>query len=1239
MKDKLLNLLKKSISWLESLHYKYSKENKEDLGYSSLSPTENGDENGHYSKAILWALKNRKQEDIKNIALTGPYGSGKSSILKTFQKNYKGNDLKFLNISLATFKEEKPEFDSNGNEIKVDKTDLLRLIEISILEQIFYHEEDSKIPDSRFKKIKSYSQKKLIFISICYSLFILALYNYFNNYFIQSIFKDNPISVKIIDVIHYGGIIIIALGIFFIIMKSVRIISSITVNKLVVQNAEIGMGENNSKSILNHHIDELLYFFSIRPYNVVIIEDLDRFQETEIFTKLREVNLLLNHSEKTKRKEIVFLYAVRDDMFTDKDRTKFFDFIIPVIPVINSSNSNEILLKKKNQFKFLLSDNLIEDVSFFIDDMRLLHNITNEFYLYKEKLNENLNQDKLFGIITYKNIYPNDFMKFSYNEGSLYRIFNSKLVYLKKIVFEIESEIEIIKNQIIEYENLYINNISDLRMFYVIRIIEKLPGFKSFIVNSETLTLNEIIEDDYFEYLKSNSYSYNQMIYNTYYSSLDTRIEVGNVKISEIESLVDSSKSYDNRENEINDIKNGKINSLKEKIQELENKKQQTRNFKIAQLLKSNNSVEIEIDESLNRSLILILLRNGYISEDYIDYISLFHEESISRSDYQFHISLKNQTKLPLDYKLFKIDKLIPKINILDFETEFILNYSLLDYLLNNSTLYKSQIDAVFSKLKDESEISIEFIYNYYDSSENLLNFIEILSEKWNNIWNFIGNDKIISESNKENFFKSIIEYSDIKSISSISNKSNLTSLILSNPSFLSITENHTKLKNIIKELNLKFKQIDFKNSKVEMLDYIYENNYYEINAEMITSITQKYGVFNQVKFDNSNYTMIKNSNANRLIEKIDNDINDYIKNTYLKIPTNINEEEEHLVQLLNNNKLSIENKESVIKQVVTKISKLSTITDNNLNAILLNENKLIATWENLLYNYNNQEIILKEDEEETEKEISKSCIEFINIIENAEELSINKILKEVNIYGVFWKKIIQSDEIDDEAYDFITKSSSWWYNDLNFPELSENKIKSLIKNTCINPIAISYIALKENFNGLNIALFEKRKTEYFKIIDEITFDSSDIELILKSQILNNSEKSQILNLCSDEIVITNNNLILLSTIILNDNSFIVKDTILDSMLSNNSVSIINRLKLFIKNSNKYDFTFIKSFLSSLGGNYLWINDTSSKAKLPKNIENLQLLNILTKKNYISSITERDSDYMVNHKRKLKNGY
>ncbi len=74
--------------------------------YHSLSPINNADPEKHYISALAWALKNRKKEDIKNIALTGPYGSGKSSILKTFISSNVDKSLHFLPISLATFKEE-----------------------------------------------------------------------------------------------------------------------------------------------------------------------------------------------------------------------------------------------------------------------------------------------------------------------------------------------------------------------------------------------------------------------------------------------------------------------------------------------------------------------------------------------------------------------------------------------------------------------------------------------------------------------------------------------------------------------------------------------------------------------------------------------------------------------------------------------------------------------------------------------------------------------------------------------------------------------------------------------------------------------------------------------------------------------------------------------------------------------------------------------------------------------------
>ncbi|MEN2416432.1 YobI family P-loop NTPase [Flavobacterium mesophilum] len=1232
MRKKILNKLEQIINWLERLHNKISLNDNANALYSSLSPIDNGDENGHYSKALLWALKNRKKEDIKNIALTGPYGSGKSSILKTFQKNYKGRDLKFLNISLATFAEEKPKCDKKGNKIKTDKNELLKLIEISILEQIFYHENDNKIPDSRFKKIKSYSFWQLFFYSLGYLILLISLFDYFNPYFIQSIIKDVAINNTLCDFIYYIERGIIAFGLFIIILKSSRLISSITINKLQIQNAEIGIGENLNKSILNHHIDELLYFFSARPYNVVIIEDLDRFEETEIFTKLRELNLLLNNSKKTKKKEIVFIYAIRDNMFTDKERTKFFDFIIPVIPVINSSNSNELLFKKRKSANFNLSDSLIEDMSFFIDDMRLLNNISNEFYLYKEKLNENLNQDKLFAIITYKNIYPTDFMKLSYNEGYLYDVFNSKNIYLKRVVNE--KDIEITKNNedIKYYESIYINNVKDLRRLYVSRIVEKLSGYKSFVINDETMSIEDVIKDENFEYLKNDNYKYHQMVIDAYGRD-NTRVKSLEFHFRSIEKEINPSKLFLEQETEISDIQNGKINALKSRNQELEKQKQKTRSSKIGELLRSNANSEIPINENLNKNFILTLLRNGYIGEDYIDYISLFHEESISRSDYQFHINIKNETNQSFDYKLYKIEKLITKININDFQTEYILNYNLMDFLLANVSNYTQETENIINKLKDESKVSIEFIKGYCEFSEQIKVFTNLLSNKWPNIWNFIESNPDFSNELKKAFFKNIIEYSDIKDIQEISKQSSFKQNIISNPLFLNISDNCKQLKKIIETLQISFDKIDFDNSPDEMLSFIYENSFYKINTENIISIIKKFGEFNQIEFDNANFFAIRNSKADKLIGYIEKNPNEYLEKIFFNISTNVNEDEESFIELINHKNISHKNKEFIIEQVKTKISLISKISDYNLKTLLLTKNKVIPKWENLLHTYNTQDT----DKEDLAKEIPDSIISYLNIIENAEELSKTKIPKNENnesIYKVFWKKLIQMDKIENRPYALISKSSPWWYKDLNLNILSEEKIKSLINNTCIQPVVESFNNVKEAHNGLNIYLFEKRKIEYFKILNELTFDSDDLELVLESTILNNSEKYQVLKNCPEDIIITNNNLKLLSSILIEENSFVVSDNILKSIITNNKVLVLERIKLFIKNSSKYNIEFIENFLKNLGGDYSDITDTKLKAKVPKNQENQELLSILKNKGYISSVSILDSHYRVNHKRK-----
>ena len=66
--------------------------------------------------------------DVYNIAITGPYGSGKSTVLKSLRSHF-AEKYKFLVISLASLTGERE------GELKESE---LQKVEFSILQQLFY---------------------------------------------------------------------------------------------------------------------------------------------------------------------------------------------------------------------------------------------------------------------------------------------------------------------------------------------------------------------------------------------------------------------------------------------------------------------------------------------------------------------------------------------------------------------------------------------------------------------------------------------------------------------------------------------------------------------------------------------------------------------------------------------------------------------------------------------------------------------------------------------------------------------------------------------------------------------------------------------------------------------------------------------------------------------------------------------------------------------------------------------
>lgn len=148
LRTKLAEWLISSANWLK----KRTDEERREPRFVDLAPTDQADEAGVYSGALTEATDNAR---VMNIALTGPYGSGKSSIIQSFLKKY---DRDVLQISLAAFLPDAASTAGKEGQQGTERstsTVSRQEIERSILQQMLYGADANRLPLSRFKRIQS----------------------------------------------------------------------------------------------------------------------------------------------------------------------------------------------------------------------------------------------------------------------------------------------------------------------------------------------------------------------------------------------------------------------------------------------------------------------------------------------------------------------------------------------------------------------------------------------------------------------------------------------------------------------------------------------------------------------------------------------------------------------------------------------------------------------------------------------------------------------------------------------------------------------------------------------------------------------------------------------------------------------------------------------------------------------------------------------------------------------------
>ena len=425
-----------------------------------MTPKYESSQHGRYVGRLNDALY---KQNCKNVALSGSYGSGKSSILEQFAKEAKAEGHYIAKVSLANFCTSPS---SDGSDPKLSTTALL---EREILGQLLYQGNPSKASKSSFNQVHNiplYRQiPKILSLSlVLFTAIIIAV-------LLPGVIKGdaerwfNALASMNDDSLHHClllSIVIASVAFFLSMIISACLLSSINILHLKSISAS-GLNlsldkEVGDSSYFNKYRDELIYLFEINKYDTVIFEDIDRFDDLGIFDELRKLNDLLNLAPgivgKKGNKVIRFVYAIKDSIFTfcneskgaskevlGSGRVKFFDMVISVVPFISKFNANEMAAKV---FASELKDagqtdegtrysDLLLLAAPYIADMRLMVSIRNDYLVMTQEMGSpsfgnpsalGLTCTGILAIAIYKNLYPLEYEDLRIGKGKLNELYD-----------------------------------------------------------------------------------------------------------------------------------------------------------------------------------------------------------------------------------------------------------------------------------------------------------------------------------------------------------------------------------------------------------------------------------------------------------------------------------------------------------------------------------------------------------------------------------------------------------------------------------------------------------------------------------------------------------------------------------------------------------------------------------------------------------------------------------------------
>jgi hypothetical protein len=383
-----------------------------------------------------------------SIALTGSYGSGKSSVLRALRGRRWArwwNEWRVVELSLSTLD---PDLTPPVPAENPAEQEMSNRIQKELVKQLLYRLPPGRTPRSRFPRASTPSLPTgvLVALSAAAAVGLAWVVTTFAGW--HATIAQRLDGAGWSPPWFWGGVTIglalLSLAAWWRLSGRYALQAGLKAGALTVSL------EPSSSSYFDQYLDEIMYFFQTSKTNVVLIEDVDRFGDAVVFDTLRALNILVNGSGQVGRR-VVFVYAIRDSVLGqigkkkktsdepgDADpaaksptpeidranRAKYFDVIIPIVPFVTTDNARDLMMRVMSPHvadapgKNGISPALIRLAARYVADMRTLWSIRNEFEIHLDRLMKSarhvmpeINEDIVLSLVLLRATSPDAYEK------------------------------------------------------------------------------------------------------------------------------------------------------------------------------------------------------------------------------------------------------------------------------------------------------------------------------------------------------------------------------------------------------------------------------------------------------------------------------------------------------------------------------------------------------------------------------------------------------------------------------------------------------------------------------------------------------------------------------------------------------------------------------------------------------------------------------------------------------------